>query len=202
MTLDTKDFYYVTPMARYEYMKLALACIPDEIVDQYDLRALSSDGWVYLEIQKDMPGLKQAGHIANDRLKAHLAHFGFTPFPRTPALWKHTTKPITFSLVVDNFGVKYVRKENANHLIQALQKLYTIFIDWASSLFYGLTIAWDYAARNCDISMPNYLQTALHKFQHPAPKRLQHVPHSWSKPNYGSHVQYATDDYYSPLLPA
>ena len=29
MTLDIKDFYYVTPMARYEYMKLALACIPD-----------------------------------------------------------------------------------------------------------------------------------------------------------------------------
>ena len=51
MTLDIKDFYYGTPTARYEYMKLALACIPDKIVDQYDLCALSSDGWVYLDIQ-------------------------------------------------------------------------------------------------------------------------------------------------------
>ena len=86
MTLDVKDFYYGTAIARYEYMKLALACIPDKIINQYNLRSLSSDGWVYLEIRKCMPGLKQASRIANDRLKAHLAHFGFTPVPRTPAL--------------------------------------------------------------------------------------------------------------------
>ena len=29
MTLDIKYFHYGTAMARYEYMKLALACIPD-----------------------------------------------------------------------------------------------------------------------------------------------------------------------------
>ena len=57
-----------------------------------------------------MPGLKQAGRIANNRLKAHLAKFGFAPVPRTLALWKHDTKPIFFSLVVDNFGVKYIGK--------------------------------------------------------------------------------------------
>ena len=76
-----------------------------------------------------MPGLKQAVRIANDQLKAHLAQFGFAPVPRTPALWKHSTKPIIFYLVVDDFGVKYTVKENADHLIQALQKLYTIYID-------------------------------------------------------------------------
>ena len=48
MTLDIKDFYYGTAMARYEYMKLALACIPDKIIEQYSLRTLSSDGWVCL----------------------------------------------------------------------------------------------------------------------------------------------------------
>ena len=86
-----------------------------------------------------MPGLKQAGRIVNDRLKAHLAHFGFAPVPRTLALWKHATKPIILSLVVDNFGVKYIGKENADHLIQALQKLYTISIDCTGSLFCGLS---------------------------------------------------------------
>ena len=179
MTLYLKDFYYGTTMARYEYMKFALDCIPNKIVYQYDLRSLISDGLVYLKIRKSMPGLKQADRIANDRLKAHIAHFGFAPVTRTPKLWKYTTNPITFSLVVNNFGVKYVGKENADHLIQALQKLYNIPINWTGSLFCGLTIAWDYAARTCDISIPNYLQTALHKFQHPAPKHLQHAPHSW-----------------------
>ena len=43
MTLDIKDFYYGTAMARCDYMKLALACIPDKIIDQYSLRTLSSD---------------------------------------------------------------------------------------------------------------------------------------------------------------
>ena len=50
ITLDINNFYYGTAMACYEYMKLTLACIPDEIIDQYNLRALSSDGWVYLKI--------------------------------------------------------------------------------------------------------------------------------------------------------
>ena len=149
-----------------------------------------------------MPGLKQAGRIANDRLKAHLDHFGFAPVPRTPALWKHATKPIIFFLAVDGFGVMYTGKENVDQLIQSLQKLYTISIDWTGSLFCGLTIDWDYAARTCDISMPKYLQTALPKFQHPAPKHPQHAPHSWAKPTYGAHVQYTQDDDSSPLLPA
>ena len=180
-------------------MKLALACIPDKIIDQYSLCTLSSDGWVYLDIQKGMPGLKQAGRIANDWLKSHLAHFGFAPVLRTPVLWKHTTIPIILNLAVDEFGVKYIGKENADRLIQSLQKLYTISINWTVSLFCGLTIDWDYAARTCDISLPKYLQMALLKFQHPAPKHPQHAPHSWAKPTYGAHVQYAQDDDSSPM---
>jgi hypothetical protein len=38
------------------------------IIDQYALRDLAEDGWVYVEIQKGMPGLKQAGILANKRL--------------------------------------------------------------------------------------------------------------------------------------
>ena len=49
--------------------------------------------------------------------------------------------------------------------------------------------------------MPQYLQTALFKFQHPAPKRPQHAPHFWAKPTYGEQVQYTQDDDSSPLLP-
>ena len=75
-------------------MKLALACITDKIIEQYIIRTLSSDGWVYLEIRKGMPGLEQAGSIANNRLKARLSQFGFAPVPRTLALWKHDNKPI------------------------------------------------------------------------------------------------------------
>ena len=66
-------------MGRYKYMKISLAILPEEITAQYNLLQLSSNGWVYLEIRKVMPGLKQAGRIANDRLKIHLAKFGYSP---------------------------------------------------------------------------------------------------------------------------
>ena len=82
-----------------------------------------------MEIRKGIPGLKQAGRIANDCLKLHLSKFGYTLVAITPSLWKHATKNIIFSLVVDNFGVKYVGKDNADHLIQEFKKIYTVSID-------------------------------------------------------------------------
>ena len=66
LTLDIKIFYYNTPMDRYEYMKMDLAIIPEEIIAQYQLRSLTSDGWIYMEICKGMPDLNQAGRIAHN----------------------------------------------------------------------------------------------------------------------------------------
>jgi hypothetical protein len=83
MVLDVKNFYYGTPMARYKYMKLPLKLIPTKIVNQYNLLALASDGSIYMEIRKGMPGLKQAGQIANDRLQVHFKQFGYAPVPHT-----------------------------------------------------------------------------------------------------------------------
>ena len=79
ITLDIKNFYYNTTMGRYEYMKISLAILPKEIIAQYNLLQLASNGWVYLEIRKGMPGLKQAGRITNDRLKIHFDKFGYFP---------------------------------------------------------------------------------------------------------------------------
>jgi hypothetical protein len=55
-------------MSRYEYMKLHISKIPDEIIEEYDLKSPTTPNrWVYMEIQnKGMPGLVQAGRIAND----------------------------------------------------------------------------------------------------------------------------------------
>jgi hypothetical protein len=42
---------------------------------------------------------------------------GYRQSKTTPGLWQHDTLPISFSLVMDDFGVKYVGKENAQHLL-------------------------------------------------------------------------------------
>ena len=75
-----------------------------------------------------MPGLKQAVKIAHDRLKTHLKKYEYRPCRHTPALWAHTTRPISFTLVVDNFGVKYVGGRHLDHLINVLRDQYRITV--------------------------------------------------------------------------
>jgi hypothetical protein len=57
-----------------------------------------------------MYGLKQSGLLANQLLQTRLAPFkilfGYYPAHHTPGLWLHKTRPISFTLVVDNFAVK------------------------------------------------------------------------------------------------
>jgi len=145
-------------MERYEYMRIPLRLIPAEIIKQYNLNELiEPDGFVYIEIRKGMYGLPQAGIIAHNQLKEHLAPFGYAPCRHTPGLWKHATRNIMFCLVVDDFGIKYVNKDDANHLFDALRQKYTSSIDWEGKLFCGITLTWNYQQRTCDLSMPGYI---------------------------------------------
>jgi len=46
----------------------------------------------------------------------------FEPAKFTSGLFTHKTRLLTFRLVVDNFGVKYTRKEDVDFLITGLRK--------------------------------------------------------------------------------
>jgi hypothetical protein len=201
MVADIKDFYLNTPMERYEYMRFPLSIIPDEIVQQYLLQTLATpDGWVYMESCKGMYGLKQTGLIANVCLTAHFAKYGYTPTPSTPGLWCHESRNVSFCLVDNNFGVKYVGKHNADHLVKALQDLYTISTNWKGELYCGLTMKWNYPQQYVDISMPGYVPAALHKFRHDTPTSREDAPHKWNRPAYGAKIQYAPNfDSSTPL---
>ena len=52
----------------------------------------------------------------------NLAPYGYTPAKQMHDIWKHKTRPINFTLVVDDFGVTYTNKADALHLINALEK--------------------------------------------------------------------------------
>ena len=60
-----------------------------------------------------MYGLPQAGILANKQLRWKLAKQGYYEVNHTPGLWRRVICPVQFSLAVDDFGVKYVREENA-----------------------------------------------------------------------------------------
>jgi hypothetical protein len=64
MTMDIKDFYLDTPMICFEYMRLRIAGMPEDVIAHYNLRKKATpNGYVYCEIQKGMYGLPQAGII-------------------------------------------------------------------------------------------------------------------------------------------
>jgi hypothetical protein len=101
---------------------------------------------------------------------------------------------------VDDFGVKYVGREHAEHLMACIKKNYSISSDWNGTAYCGLTLEWDYKNRTVDLSMPGNIKAALHKYQHPAPARPEHAPHGWNPPIYGAETQFVTETITSPTL--
>jgi hypothetical protein len=77
MMMDIKNYYLSTPLPRFEFMKMLLSRFPKEIIQKNNLNALVVDGWVYIEIQKGLYGLKRAGLLAKQLLKTPLAPFGY-----------------------------------------------------------------------------------------------------------------------------
>ena len=60
MCADIPNFYLGTPMERYEYMKMPIALIPQEIIDTYNLLPKVHKDHIYIEIRRGMYGLPQA----------------------------------------------------------------------------------------------------------------------------------------------
>ncbi|KAL7476304.1 hypothetical protein ACHAW6_003292, partial [Cyclotella cf. meneghiniana] len=87
-----------------------------------------------------------------------------------------------FTFVVDDFGIKYVGKESAQFLVNALKENYTISVDWEGKKYVGLKLDWDYDKREVLLSMPGYMVKALKRFGHDKPRWQQDQPHEHTPP--------------------
>jgi len=70
----------------------------------------------------------------------------------------HKTWNIAFTLVINDFGVKYSDQCDVEHLMGNVGQ------DWKGkqySKYCGLTLEWDYENHTCDISIPGYIEHAL-----------------------------------------
>jgi hypothetical protein len=130
--------------------------------------------------------LSKAGILANKLLRCRLLPHGYYKCNNTSGLWKHKTCPIAFTLVVDNFGVKYVGKKHTDHLIQCITETYELTEDWTGDLYCVIRLNWDYNVRTLDISMPGYNKKILQKYKHHVPPKPQHCPYSPSPIQYGA----------------
>jgi hypothetical protein len=150
LVIDITNFYLNTPLGRFEYMVINLSSLPQETIDKYNWIELAQDGKLLIEIQKGLYGLPHAGILANELLQCNLAKDCYRPTQHTHGLWKHDTHPISFLLVVDDFGVKYIGREHTKHLMECIKTNYNISSDWKGSAYCGLTLEWEYKNRTVD----------------------------------------------------
>ena len=121
--IDLKDFYLGTPLLRPEYMKIPVRLLSRRIIELYNLEPLIHKGHVYVRIEKGMYGLPQAGRIAYEHLKKLLAPFGYKPTANTPGLWYHEHSDLMFTLVVNDFGIRYTKKSDIEDLMKTLSTI-------------------------------------------------------------------------------
>jgi hypothetical protein len=167
-------------------MKMPLTLFPEWIIEQYNLRMHALNGFVYLEMRRVVWGLPQAGILANKLLRRCLLPHGYYECPNTPGLWKHEWRHISFTLVVDDFGVNYNGKEHVQHLIRCIKETYEVTEDWTGDLYCGITLKWNYEERWLDISMPGYIEKLLLKYKHRMPTKPQHCPYAPAPKQYGA----------------
>ena len=66
--------------------------------------------------------LPQDGILAQKLINQYLNEKGNRQSRINPGYWKHDQRQIYFTLFVDNFGMGYVGKEHANHLVTELKE--------------------------------------------------------------------------------
>ena len=138
-----------------------------------------------------MYGLPHGGLIANVLLEKCLNKAGYFQPKYVPGLWSHKTHPIAFSLVVDDFGVKYIGKEHALYLMLIIEEHYKCRADWTGASSIGMMLDWDYAQRKVHLSMPGYKDKAIKEFQHHKPSTQQHSLFQCKEIKYGATKQSA-----------
>ena len=116
MTLDIANFSLMTPMTDYKQLRMNLSTTPEEIIKECNLHKVSHNSQAHAEIRKGAHGLPQSGILVYELLENRLTKAGHYQKPTTPGLWQHKSRPIMFSLVVDDVGVEYVGKENVECL--------------------------------------------------------------------------------------
>ena len=100
MTMDIKNFYLIIPSKWYEYLRLKIDAIPEDVQKQYELqKKVTGERWVYSEIQKGMYGLPLAGLLAQELLEQQLARNGYTQSKLTPVNHNHEAEMGGFFLI-------------------------------------------------------------------------------------------------------
>ena len=140
MCMDVKYFYLNNQIDREEYIMIQISMIPQEFVDKYNFIEKLNNIYFFARVTKGMYGIPQAGWIAHDDLVKRLEPYRYHTSSKNTGLWKHNSQPINFTLLVDDFGVKYSGKDHALHLKAELELKYKVTTDWEEKLYIGIAL--------------------------------------------------------------
>ncbi|KAL7477992.1 hypothetical protein ACHAW6_003780 [Cyclotella cf. meneghiniana] len=200
MSLNLANFYLMTPLKQPKFAKIKLSNIPEEIIQEYKLhKKATPDGWVYICCTRGMYGLPQAGSLGHDLLEKCLNEAGYHQSAIVLGLWKHTTRPIQFSLDVNDFRVKYTSHNDANHLIDTLKKHYDVTVDDTSHKYVKINLDWDNDYGKVHLSMATFCNKALKHFDNSTLSISQDSPRPYTPPDYSAHVQMTHTDTSLPV---
>ena len=120
--MDIKDFFLTAWLTDFQYMKLPIDIIPNKFIALYKLQDKIIDGFICIEIRRGMYGLPMAGKLAYDNLVTHLLPYGYKPCTFIPGLWIHSTRKISFTLVVDVLELNISIKKTSITLLMLYPK--------------------------------------------------------------------------------
>ena len=199
-TADISNMYLGSDLPEHEYVRFRADLIPQAIKDHYNLHEkIGRDKYIYARVNKAWYGLKQAGRIAHDDLVKRLAKEGYKKAPLVEGYFTHHTRPISFTLVVDDFLIKYTNEEDLKHLEDTIGHYYKLKVDVEAKQYVGIHLKWDYKERTVRLLMDGYVEQALKELEHKMSDTLTHSPSMYTPPTFGSKIQYAKIDRSAPL---
>jgi hypothetical protein len=209
-TADLTDFYLGTPvtlpLSQRQFIRIDIDSYSPAVLARLSLlpfirTARNGKRFVIFRIDQTMYGLKDAGKLSNLRLVSLLSASGFLE-TTTPCLFRHVSRPISFVLVIDDFGIKYQNRDDYDYLISCLSRLYHVKSHPIASKFLGFAISHNRSQRTLSLSYPGYVDALLHRLR-PHGVKPAASPAIYHPPVFGlSAPQHATTDSSPPATTA
>ena len=197
MCADFKDYYLGSKLPRSEWLRISTKYMNEELLIQ--LQNYIVAGTVLFEVVGSMYGHPAAGLIAYTDLVTHLAAHGYFQSRLIPCLFMNQDKSITFTLVVDDIGIKY---KHGSGEIKHLQKIlakpcskWDVKFDLTGSQYNGQRLQWNYDKSNPTLikDIPAYMKQAAQELHPNEIIKRYTTPSRYVAPTYGKHE--------SPLAP-